>query len=309
MKRLSALGCQLSALLIAAVAQAQEANPGIAAERFAPAVGPTALVGVEGAAVTPPGAVSWAASLDLLHDPIKLLQAYRGDVVTRPVRDQLVGDVALEFGIWKRLAVAVSVPVVLYQDGDRLQGTGVAAGGAADGERPLQHTVGGDVAVRIKAQLVHDALGPGLHAALVLQVTAPSGGAGDFAATDGATVEPRLVVDARLGRLTLAASAGARFAKERTLFLTTFDDELTWSAAAALALVARPRVGLSAVVEAAGGVGAASGTRPAELRGALRLAWRALAIDAGAGGGVDGDVGAPAWRVFVVARGGLPLTR
>jgi hypothetical protein len=44
------------------------------------------------------------------------------------------------------------------------------------------------------------------------------------------------------------------------------------------------------------------------MRGALRLALGPVALDAGAGGGLDHDVGAPAWRVFVVARGGLPLT-
>ncbi|HEX9100859.1 MAG TPA: hypothetical protein VF997_01580, partial [Polyangia bacterium] len=134
------------------------------------------------------------------------------------------------------------------------------------------------------------------------------GGQHDFAATDGATVEPRLVVDAHLGRVTLALSLGARFQKERSLFLTQFGDELTWAAAAAVAVVERAMGGLAAVVEAAGGVGPSAGTRPAELRGALRLALGPVALDAGAGAGLDGDVGAPAWRVFVVARGALALT-
>lgn len=301
----SACGRRLAVatLLAAGALHAEEANPGVAVDRLQPAVGPASLVAVEGAAVTKPGAVSWAASLGLVHDPITLRQAFTGALVTRPVRDQLVADVALEFGIWKRLAVAVAAPIVLYQDGDRLQGTGVD-------ERPLAATVAGDVRVRIKGQLVGDAMRPGLHASLLVQVTAPTGGRQDFAATDGATVEPRLVVDARLGRVTLAASLGARFQKERALFFTRFGDELTWSAAAAVALVERTRLGLSAIVEGAGAVGPSTGTRPAELRGALRLALaRGFVVDAGAGGGLDRDVGAPAWRVFVVGRGSLPLAR
>ncbi|MCU1280578.1 MAG: Myxococcales trans domain protein, partial [bacterium] len=245
MKRLSALSCQLSALLIASAAGAQSANPGVAVERFVPALGPTALVGVEGSAVTRPGALSWAAGIDLLHDPITLRAAYTGDLVSRPVRDQLVGDVALEFGVWKRLALAVGVPVVLYQDGDRLRGTGVD-------ERALQATAAGDLRFRIKGALVD---GKWLGAALVLQVTAPAGGQSDFAATDGATIEPRLVVDARLGRVTLALQAGARFQKDRTLFLTRFGDELVWGAAAALSIVERATAGVGAIVEGAGAVG------------------------------------------------------
>jgi hypothetical protein len=34
-----------------------------------------------------------------------------------------------------------------------------------------------------------------------------------------------------------------------------------------------------------------------------------VAIDAGGGGGVDHDLGAPAWRLFLIARSLLPLTR
>lgn len=289
-------------VLVAATAHAQETTTGVAVNRFTPAVGPASLVGVEGAAVTRPGALSWVVAVGALHDPIKLTEAFTGRVVSRPVRDQLAADVAFELGVFRRLAVAVGVPVVLYQDGERLRGTGVD-------ERPLAASAAGDVRVRLKAQLVGDAARPGLHAAVLLQVTAPTGGRDQFAATADATVEPRLVVDARVGRLTLALSAGARFAKERALFTTRFGDELVWAAAAAVAMAERARVSFTAVAEAAGAVGPSTGTRPAELRFALRASLGWLAVDAGAGAGLDGDVGAPAWRVFVAARGTLGLTK
>lgn len=278
------------ALFLASAAHAQ--TTGVAAERFSPALGPTALVGVEGAAVTPAGALSWAASADALGDPISLRTALTGARVSQPVDYALVTDVALEFGVWKRLAIAVGVPVVLYQEGDRLRGTGTS-------ERALAATVAGDVRIRAKASLVENRR---IGAAILLQVTAPAGGQSDFAATDGATVEPRLVVDAHLGRVTLAASAGARFQKERALFTTQFGDELVWAAALAVAIVPR----LSIIGEATGAVGPQAGTRPAEARGALRGVLGPVALDLGAGAGVDGDVGAPAWRVFLVARSALP---
>jgi hypothetical protein len=284
--------------LAAATAHAETANPGEAVERFVPALGPTALVGVDGVAVTRVGAVSWALGFDVLHDPITLRTAFVGDLISRPVRTAFWGDVAFEFGVWKRLALAVGVPVALYQNGDRLQGTGTS-------EAPLAATAAGDVRIRAKASLVENER---FGAAIVLQVTAPAGGQAEFAATDGATIEPRLVVDAHVGRLTLAAQVGVRFERDRALFTTTFGDELTWSAGAAYAILERATVGLGAIAEGAGGVGSSTGTRPAELRGALRLRVGPVALDAGAGGGLDGDVGAPAWRVFLVARGVIPLS-
>jgi hypothetical protein len=300
-------------LLWAAAARAQTApapappattptTTGVAADRFTPAVGPGSFLGVEGAPTTAAGAVSWVAALDLGRDPIKLSQAFAGAVVSRPLRDQLVLNVGLEFGIWKRLAVAVGVPVVLYQDGDRLRGLGVD-------ETRLATSAAGDIRVRVKALLAGDPKGPGLHAALQLQLTAPASGQHDFAATSGATLEPRLVVDWRNDRFALAATLGARFEPDRTLFATHFGDELVWGAAASALLWMRPRANVGAVVEGEGAVGASAGTRPAELRGAVRVASRWVAVDAGAAAGLDAEVGAPAWRVFVVARGGLGLAR
>jgi hypothetical protein len=287
------------ALAMAGRAPAQSRPPtttAIPAERFVPALGPASLMGIEGASVTPWGQTSFAVSLDELRDPIRLATVTTGTTITHPVRDQFVGDVALEIGFYKRLAVAVGAPLILYQRGDRLQGTGTD-------EQPLATQAAGDLRVRLKAQLVGDAARAGLHAALILMVTAPMGGQSDFAASDGATIEPRLVGDWRTGPLTVAATVGVRFQRDHTLFTTQLGDELTWSAGAGLRLWSRGRFAGSAIFESAGAVGPSAGTRPVELRGGVRAAIGRFAVDAGAGGGVDGDVGAPAWRVFVVARG------
>jgi hypothetical protein len=293
-------------LATAAAARAQAPAPttttAVAADRLTPAIGPGSFLGVEGGATTPARAVSWLATLGLVRDPIKLTQAYAGGLVSRPVRDQLVAQLGLELGVWKRLAVMLGVPVLLYQDGDRLRGLGVD-------ESRLAATVAGDVRVRVKALLAGESARPGWHAALQLTVTAPAGGQRQFAASDGATLEPRLVVDWRSARFAIAANVGIRFAGERTLFTTTFGDELTWGAATSLLLRARAPGALTVVAEAEGAAGASTGTRPVELRAAARVDLGALALDGGAGFGVDGDAGAPAWRVFVLARGSLPLTR
>jgi hypothetical protein len=59
---------------------------------------------------------------------------------------------------------------------------------------------------------------------------------------------------------------------------------------------------LEVMAEGAGEVGGSTGTRPVELRGALRLGAWPVSVDLGAGAGVDGDAGAPAWRLFAVVR-------
>jgi hypothetical protein len=299
-RRVAVAGVALT--LLGRAAAAPPTTTAIPAERFVPALGPSALIGIEGAGVTPWGQTSFAVGLDVLHDPITLTVATTGAMVTRPVRDQLVGDLALEVGFYKRLAVAIGVPVVLYQRGDRLQGTGTD-------EQPLAAQAAGDLRLRLKAQLAGDPARPGLHAAVLVLVTAPMGGEAEFAASDGATIEPRLIGDWRAGPVTLAATVGVRFQRDRTLFTTAFGDELTWSGGAAVRLFGRGRFVGSAVFESAGAVGPSTGTRPVELRGGLRAAIGRFAVDAGAGGGVNGDVGAPAWRVFLVGRGTVGSAR
>src|SRR5262245_1269969 len=112
-------------LLFARVAAAQTASTGIAADRFVPAVGPASLLQTEAADTTPRGQVASALSVGYLRDPIKLTERFTGTLRSEPVRGQLVMDTSVEFGLPRGLALAVGLPVVLWNDGDRLRGTGV----------------------------------------------------------------------------------------------------------------------------------------------------------------------------------------
>jgi hypothetical protein len=272
-------------------APAGAASTGIAVDRWVPAVGPIAMIGVEGADVTRFGQGAMALSFGLVRDPVRL-ELPSGEILSRPVRWQVSTDLSAEAGLWKnRLAFAVGLPVVLWQAGDRLRGTGVD-------DRPLASSAAGDLRLRLKAALLGTER---LHVAALVQLTVPLGGEADFAATNGVTVEPRLIVDVRLHQVLLAAALGVRFASERQLFETSFGDELTWSFGAGARAWARRRLYLELFAEAAGAVGSSSGTRPVELRGAVRLGIWPVSLDVGAGAGVDDQVGAPAWRLFVVA--------
>jgi hypothetical protein len=268
------------------------ASTGIVADRLVPGVGPVTLISAEGAEVTALGQGSLVLSLGLIRDPLRL-QLPSGELLSRPVRWQFSTDLSAEAGLWRRrIAFSLGLPVVWWQAGDRLQNTGVD-------EAPLGTTRAGDLRLRLKATV----RGSGrVHLAVLVQVTVPLGGQSDFVATDGVTVEPRLILDAHLGRVFLAVAAGVRFAPERDLFQTRLGDELTWSLGVGVVAWQRRWIHLAALSEAAGAVGGSPGSRPAEVRGALRLGLGPFTVDAGAGAGLDGEVAAPSWRAFVLLR-------
>jgi hypothetical protein len=289
-------------LAMAGAARAQTAPPpapgastGIAADRFVPGIGPLTLLSAEGAEVTASGRLSWQVAIGYLRDPIRLTNGLVGGTLSMPVRAQLNGDLALEVGVFKRVAVSIGLPFVLYADGDRLRGTGVD-------EHPLAGGGGGDARLRVKVALLGNPDRLGLHVAALLQVTVPFGGQSNFAATSTATVEPRLIADIRLPHLLFCAQVGVRFQGERSLFLTRFGDELTWVAGAGVDLVQHGRFGALAMFEAGGLVGPSDGTRPTEVRGGVRALLGGFTVDVGAGGGVVSEVASPAWRVFAILR-------
>ena len=154
----------------ASAAHAQSASTGVAVERFVPALGPTALVGVEGAAVTPAGRgiVGGVASTSSAIRS-RCGRRYTGARVSR------AGALTRSSATWRSSSACGSgwrSPSAcrwsLYQDGDRLRGTGTS-------ERALATTVAGDIRIRAKASLVEGKRHG--RARSLLQVTAPGGGA------------------------------------------------------------------------------------------------------------------------------------
>lgn len=285
----------LLALSLSAVpAFAQSASTGVVADRFVPGLGPEPLLGAESALVTPRWQLAWAVALGYLRDPIRLNGRFTGAAISRPVRGALASDLSVELGLGRHLAAALGMPVVLAQQGDRLRNTGVD-------DKGLAATAGGDLRLRIKGSLGRARTLVG--AAAILELTIPTGGQHDFAATSTVTFEPRVVVDLRLRRLLLVTELGVRFAGERKLFLTNFGDEFTWLVGAKLRLLDRRRFGLLVLAEAGGFVGSATGTRPVEARGGFGFAVGPLLVDLGGGAGLTSDVGAPSWRVFAVVHG------
>ena len=296
----------LALSLVAVPVAAQEASTGIAADRLRPALGPSTLAGAEGAETTPYGQLGLLVALGYLRDPIVLRATADDRVVSHPVRGQLTSTLGLELGLPRRFALRVSLPAALWNDGERLRGTGVGAVGNDPG--PALHAAAGDLVLGLKVALLGSPTAPGMHAALALDVSAPLGGQNEFAATRGPTVSPRVLLDYRLPWLSFVLDASVRFQSAKRLFRTRIGDELVLAGgviARVASLGPARRCHLLAYVEGAGIVTADAGARPGELRGALRLDRAGLQVDLGGGAGLVDAIGAPRWRAFVLLR--LPL--
>jgi hypothetical protein len=210
-------------------------------------------------------------------------------------------------GLPRGFAIHASLPVVMLNDGDRLQGTGV--GGSGNNPGPALASAAGDLRFGVKVALLGATTMPGMHIAVGVDGTVPLGGQSDFAATTGPTLVTRVLLDYRLPWLTLVLDGEARFAARRHLFNTTFGDELVLSGgviARITTLGRAQRWRLFGYVETEGTVSGDPNARPVELRAALRIGREGgVDIDLGGGAGLVDAVGAPRFRVFALLRAPL----
>jgi hypothetical protein len=306
-----AVGALAAALLAGAGRAAAQSSPpapktatGIAADRFVPAIGPSAFGQVEGAPVAPAGQLWLTGYASALGQPLRLRDALTGVEVAEPVRYRVNMDLGAELGVFrKRLALGIGMPIALWQIGDRLAATG-ASDPMAQAGNALATTAIGDLRLRFKALL--SPLEKIAAAALVVELTAPGpgDGAANFVATSGFTLAPRLIGWLHKGPIAAAVNVELRLAPARTLYQTTLHDSFFWGAALAGELPAR-RVGLALLAEATGELNLVPGQYlySTELRGLLRITWWRAALDIGGGGGL-GPM-APAWRGFIGFRGWL----
>ena len=273
-----------------------DATVAVPADRIVPAIGP-GLISVEAASTPAPKQVWWMVNLGWAHQPI-VLRLPSADIVLHPVRDALTLHLGSELSLIRGFSLQALWPIVVYQAGDRLRGTGLD-------ETPLAASVSGDFVLRLRAAFVGDATQPGLHLGSSLELTIPFDGRDHFAGRARSSFALRLHGDFRHRWFGIAALLGYRILSERMLFDTRFGDELLWGLGGVVTLYPGSRVRLAAVLEANGAASGSRAARPAELLGALRLFVGAtgLSIDVGAGGGLDGQPTAARARLFVSIRG------
>jgi outer membrane protein OmpA-like peptidoglycan-associated protein len=269
-------------------------------DRFVLTSDPASIALTESA--TPLAANELAVGLALRLGGAPLRICVQGDDGGCAVEGDLVGDrvgtdLTVAFGLG-RVGLHAQLPVVLRQGTDFEP---------AMGEDALAAAGIGDLRLGAKAWLARVGIAT-IGADLTFSVPT---GSGDFVGDDGSVIEPRAIVEARPGRLAVAASLGyAIRTAPATLADLHVDDELVWSLAAEYA-VTPDRLGVGVAVFGRAGVidhpdamdASSDAERPAEALVSLRYwATPSLAVEAAAGTAVDAGYGAPSYRALAGVR-------
>ncbi|AUX27678.1 hypothetical protein SOCEGT47_082760 [Sorangium cellulosum] len=211
----------LTSLLAVSVASLAAAQPSADLRGFRASIDPGAGLHLEPAASPDTG--EWSASLwaSYAYRPLVLRDPASDEVRFDVIRHQLSADFAAGVGIARRLLVGLTLPVLLYQNGDAP---------TPDAERVLGDTwvpaqAIGDLGLVGKLTLVPPTNGElgGFALALHDRFTLPTGDEASFAGEGGVTNELRLLAEYRLVALGAHLATGvklragaARFACEAT---------------------------------------------------------------------------------------------
>jgi len=277
--------CLLLALPLSASAQ-------LDIERFIPALDADGFLGVQGTRT--PGAERTTYSLFGSFGS-SLLVIDRKGVGEIATVEQRVGSVfSFEAGLGERVALGLSMPMVLYQRGDRLR--------PVDPELPAQALA--DPLVHLRYRFIGDAGdprvtqrdGPGL--ALQLTTALPAGDDDGYAGEPVMRTELQLLADMHLLGAGLGSSLGLRHRFERRTALNVeLRDEMTFGAA--LRVPIPPLYPLAGIIEFRGATDFASAETTAvegEVGAVLPLGEWSITLAAGTG--LSSGVGTPAARVI-----------
>jgi hypothetical protein len=273
-----------------------------AVERLTPSPGPGVFVQVEDGDVAEAGAWSAAATLSFASRPLVVRHIQTGAVLSEPVRTHTQLDLGAAIGVGHAAQVALALPVVLYQSGDRLRGLDLPE---PDGSRALAAAALGDLRLSGKLSLVTPEGGLGQAWGAAATLTLPTGDETQFAGEASTVVEFHLIASYRAPSWAVAVNFGPRFRAEEVPFLSpdvTLGNELVYGVAASARAPWWPQV---AAVAELGGVRGDAGVSPAELRVGARYrvdAWWTVGAFFGAGVFGADDVGAPAARGVVDVR-------
>jgi uncharacterized repeat protein (TIGR01451 family) len=142
--------------------------------------------------------------------------------VSKTVDGQLKAELSVALGLWKRLELGVSLPLVLHQFGESLALFG-NAGGDVDGFSL------GDLRVIAKLRLLDPKRTNGFGLGLVGSLYAPTGDRDTFNSDGAFRFEPRVVVDWRHSSgVVIAANLGYHLRPRRVAQNIVSDDAVRW---------------------------------------------------------------------------------
>jgi hypothetical protein len=267
-------------------ASAQGANVDI--ERFVPALDAEGFLGVQGTRTPGHLRASFGGFAFYGLSPLELGPEDGAEVELVAHRASLA--LSAELGLWERAALALSLPLVLYQKGDRPDPSAdeLAAFALADPALHARYRLLGETGQRRD--------GPGL--ALQIGGSAPVGMDDAFAGEGAARAYAQLLFDLHVLGAGVGASVGMRHRfRERALFGHALRDEMTFGVALKLPIPPlHPLAGLLEVRGATDFESAETTVVEGELGALLGLGEFTLAL--GVGTAFTGSVGADAVRAI-----------
>ena len=273
----------VAAVLFGGAAAAQDI------QNFRPAPGTWNYLTVEGGQIA--RHAEFVPSLVVNYGNQPLVERRNGELVQTVVAHLATADVLLTVGVMDRLELTLDVPLS-WVTGSVLEAQG-------------QDGVGvGDLRLIPKLRIVGLETGQGFGAALSVPVSLPTGSGKSFIGAEQATVNPKLVLEARARALSFAANGGVRFRPDtRQVSGTTLElgTEVTYGAAVGIQLGSEDLVLMTELFGASpiADVSSASQANPLEAVMGLRVFTRSGGVfTVGAGTGVVPDYGSPAFRLL-----------
>lgn len=260
-------------------------------DRFVLAVDHNGILNVDWAAV--PGHLEWDLGLALsgLGDP---LVARDGTGEQSLIAQRYSSTLTAAVGLFGRLQLSASLPIVIAQSGDRVTGvTNDAVSGGAVGD------------LRIAPKIVLRGSPHGINVSVVPAFTVPTAFGGAYAGEQSFAFAPYLAVSGQVQTLRLAANLGFLARPHSRLGDDELGDELNASLGAAHRLEAAPiELDLTALIALPVSSSPPQTARMyVELMGGMTYQLTdSLSAFAGVGRGITDGIGSPGWRGLVGIR-------
>jgi len=219
-RRLAGAGLVVVVLLAPFAARAQnEVTSTFSVERFRLTTTDNGLLNVEWGQV--PAHLAWTVSawIGNADDPLVVYDMTDPDHPRRGsiVDSRVGGAISASLALRNRVALGVTLPVVVYQSGDEISGVQMMS--------PLSSGGVGDAQLEAKVALLPEAGRTGLAVRAALSV--PTAGSDtDFLGEDSVTFAPELILSHDFGRVRAAANIGLLVRDQARLGNLEVDDEL-----------------------------------------------------------------------------------
>ena len=210
-----------------------QSKPSVDTRTWRPSTDPNASLVIEPAVTPGAGVLTIGGYASYAFHPVTLKKAGTDDVALRPLAHSLTFDAIANYGIGKRFALGLDVPVLVYQNGDKSLPPSVSA------ENKVPTAGVGDLALSAKGSLIRNDQG-GFGLAALANVTLPTADRQSFLGEGAATVTARVVAEYTLLVAIAQASIGYKYRPEHRTWPTAetggvrFGDEIPWSVGLAL---------------------------------------------------------------------------